>query len=583
MNGKRNRLNDKHRFILISAIYFLLQFALIRKIIGTSLFAYVLVLLTGLYGLILWVNTYGKNSLHEIKDQKLKSLLYFLIFCVSLGITYGVFRNHTEDKLFVEVYSVIVPSVDILLFFFFFSAFEWHISYKNIFLVSNLVLGIAMMMYIPPGEVPDEQDHINAAFYVSNKIMHLNENHYNVLQKDEAAVASHFYAKSACHSYDTYNVYLNELFSSDRDNELVKYSLDGYAGDEILYFMPAIGITLGRAVDLSAYSTILLGRLFNFLFYTLLTYISFSILPIGQSMLFAVTLLPMTLQQVMSVSYDVPLFAFSFLAFSLTLHNIYKSEKYDKKDLIVSILIFILMFNIKSHAYFLIGMMPLLVIIQRYLSTHLTSKTKKIIKWSLIVLLLAVVVLYAVLYLNGTIASMRYTPDMTDWHGAIDLQESYSIGYCLKHPAATVWLMLNTLICNTNTYYRQMIGSELGWLSIELPSTCINIISILLLLSTFKVEGDDAHFLDHQITHLILVVCVLTICFIFGGMAIGWTPVTYDVVMGVQGRYFIPVLPFMYILLKKVHITAGHSFENMLVFMMGMISAITVSILIIAL
>lgn len=575
--------NDKRRFFLFSVIYIFSDLILIRQTIGTELFKYGLVLLTGLYALILWINVYGKKSLNKIAESKWKFFLYFLLLCGGLGITYGVFGKHTADNLFVEVYSVIVPAVDILPFFLFFSVFEWHVSYKNMFLVTNLILGMTMMIYMPPGEVPDERDHINASFRVSNKIMHISENHYNVLQKDEADIADHVYAKNACLSNDAYNVYLSEMMSSRRNNELVRYSLDGFAGDEILYFIPGLGITLGRMINLSAYSTILLGRLFNFLFYTVLTYVSFSILPIGQTMLFAVTLLPMTLQQVMSVSYDVPLFAFSFLSFSSALHNIYKSDKYEKKDILISILIFILMFNIKSHAYFLIGMMPLLVILQRYLSVHLKAKTKKIFKWSLIVLLLFMIILYGVLYVNGTIASLKYTPNMTDWHGAIELQESYSVGYCLKHPAATVRLMLNTLIGNTNTYYQQMIGTELGWFSIEVPSTCTNIISVLLLLSAFKTESENTYFLDRHSIRLILTVSALTICFIFGGMAIGWTPVTYDVITGIQGRYFIPVLPFMYILLKKIHVTAENSFENALVFLIGIISVITISILVITL
>ena len=585
MRKEGMRLNDKKRFILFSVIYTFLSWFSIRWTAGTSQLKYILIITIGFLAIIFWINTYGKNSKKQIKNSKFKFFLYLLLTAGSMLITYRIFSRHSINEPFVIFFSFIIPTFNVLLFLFFFTAFEWHLAYKKIFLVSNLILGTGMMIYMPPGEVPDEQAHIKAAYRVSNKIMHINQNNYYVLRQDEADVASHDFEKNACFSIEAYNAYLSELTSPAKKGKTVEYTLDNMVNAEPFYIVPGIGISIGRIIGLNAYSTILLGRIFNFIFYTIIVYLAFSILPIGQELMLAVTLLPITLQQVISFSYDAPLFAFSFLSFSITLHYIYKmkSERFSKKDIIISAVVFLILFNIKSHAYFLLGLMPMLVILYSYLSEHLSNKTKKILKICIILTLLLLIFLYIFLYFNGTITSIKYKPNMIDWGGAIHSQEGYSLMYFLKNPVAVIKLAFYTARYDFYQYYRQMIGAALGWLDITLPDSLIYIISILLLFTSFRREDENVLPLSKNYSCLILIISLLTVCFVIGGLAIGWTPVTSNVVAGVQGRYFLPVTLFLYILLKKIGVTITCKLNQYNLLFCGIVAVFTIQYLIIGL
>ena len=70
-----------------------------------------------------------------------------------------------------------------------------------------------------------------------------------------------------------------------------------------------MGITLARALGLGSIGLLFLGRLFNLLFYTGMGYLTMRRMPFGKEVVFGVGLLPMTLNLVSSMSYDVMILA----------------------------------------------------------------------------------------------------------------------------------------------------------------------------------------------------------------------------------------------------------------------------------
>ena len=73
-----------------------------------------------------------------------------------------------------------------------------------------------------------------------------------------------------------------------------------------------IKIALGRLLHLNSVPTFYLGRMMNLLLFAILGMLAVRKMPFGKNILFATALLPLTLQQVASYSYDSVIIAFAF-------------------------------------------------------------------------------------------------------------------------------------------------------------------------------------------------------------------------------------------------------------------------------
>lgn len=118
---------------------------------------------------------------------------------------------------------------------------------------------------------------------------------------------------------------------------------------------------------------------------------------------------------------------------------------------------------------------------------------------------------------------------------------SYKLGFMLENPLHFPGAVLATLTGEAFGLWRQLIG-VLGWLDTHL-SVPVYIAISAALLATFaeRIEADRATrlriALHASATFMAYVVVVFLIFFIT------WTPPTETTVWGVQGRYFVVVLP----------------------------------------
>ncbi len=60
----------------------------------------------------------------------------------------------------------------------------------------------------------------------------------------------------------------------------------------------------------------------------------------------------------------------------------------------------------------------------------------------------------------------------------------------------------------------------------------------------------------------ILVLIFLSVVLVLTSMFLGWTPRGYTYITGIQGRYFLPLLPFLLILLFDRNLTIGKDFRK---------------------
>ena len=66
----------------------------------------------------------------------------------------------------------------------------------------------------------------------------------------------------------------------------------------------------------------------------------------------------------------------------------------------------------------------------------------------------------------------------------------------------------------------------------------------MIILSLFQNDNGDLH-LTVKERGLLVGISVLTTCFIFGGMLLQWSPMDQKIIQGLQGRYFVPIIPYL--------------------------------------
>ena len=119
----------------------------------------------------------------------------------------------------------------------------------------------------------------------------------------------------------------------------------------------------------------------------------------------------------------------------------------------------------------------------------------------------------------------------------------YSPAYILRHLPDTVLLVVRSIVENTDHYLRTLVGGSLSYYSVELAWTWVVALYLLLAFAAFPAQDElplpvGAH-------RGWLAAAALGCCALAVAGCITWTPVSHTTIYGLQGRYFLPVLPLL--------------------------------------
>lgn len=409
---------------------------------------------------------------------------------------------------------------------------------EYVFLLVGSFLGITYSLLIPPIAAPDESYHLGFVYAEAEKLRGWDTDEYF----ENGSVGTQFLRRiEAEHglseeeiTHEYYAALFPRLMEGEATDELVelKYS-NNHEVPHILYVPAAIGINLGRSLHLGAVPTFFLGRFLNLLLFLLTGFYAVKRIPFGKELLFFVMLLPMTIQEVNSFSCDSAILSLSFLSIALTLHFAYgEPGKRVVVDLILLFLSVFLLAQCKYGALVPMALLPL-VITLRY-----RKKDRRLAGIS--------AAMSGVALLLGFLPSIVKT-----FHSAVLVNEAapnYTAKYLLSHPYRLFLLFGNTIHRYMDHYLFSTIGTSLGWYKLNIPLH----IGVLFLIVLFflLIRGAQAPRIEGTGEKLLLGVCfILGIMTAVAGMMIGNTPDTSEEVIGVQGRYFLPYLPVLLLLL----------------------------------
>ena len=432
---------------------------------------------------------------------------------------------------------------------------------KKFFIIS-IIFGIVFSILIPLYQIPDELTHIN---------MILNDLNMKIDFNSE----SNGYGDTLriMHKYDE-KVNLDSYIDLDKKiniDEKIKPS----SINLIKHFPQFIGIILGKILHLPIIICITLCEFLAVLFYSFIGYKTIKYMPFKKELMMLLMLLPICIQQMGSFSYDVMLLSMCYLFIGYLLYLKYAKEHITLVN-ILSLFLILIIITIVKLPYVLLGFLIVTLPLDKLnikIGNILINK-ENIYKNKKIILIISIIVVILMIISGIFILNKMY-------FGRLLLA-------ALSYPKKSIPLILKTL-WSGKFYYIRGLTSEFGWLDTH-SSILFTIFVIVSLLITcfinFKRKNKNIVIIEQPFKKweiIYIYIIAITLIFIITLSMVDWTAVIMgftdldklnisglgDVIGrlpfigGLQSRYYVPVLPLIFIPIFNKKISNKLSLVNL--------------------
>lgn len=402
---------------------------------------------------------------------------------------------------------------------------------ESIFLLLFVPLSLGMMIVLPIWRAPDEPAHLQRAWQISIGQWFPDEESGGVFYEPENFLEGVRDAKET----RLYHVVTRWNSPMDMDN-LVESDVGANTGIYPVsnYFPQAMGMALVRLFTRSRMAIFYGARLAAWLVTLALFYYAVKRIPVGKTMLIALTLMPMMLQEAVSASADGMTCAASAAFAAFVISACMNPERLSWRGTAELFLLMALIGTLKMMYC------PLILLSLAIPDACFGSKKRK---YATLIGMMAVVLGFALLWM--LFCNANYVGAETGRGGAMREQ----LAQMLQYPAGFLAVLGRTVFYRFGSYAEQLIGKDLSWLNLPIPSLIFWALAAALCriaqLDDGLPGGMDA------LRRSGMALCGLCALIIFVGLYIWETPLGNETVLGVQGRYFIPLLPVLYAALKR--------------------------------
>ncbi len=317
-----------------------------------------------------------------------------------------------------------------------------------------------------------------------------------------------------------------------------------------LTYMPQIiGVRLARFFSDKLYIAAYAGRIFGFITVGLMLARAIHLLPFGREIVFVIGLFPITVQEAVSLSGDAFTLAVATYFTAYAVHAMCDSGGLSKGEIAEGFLLLLFLGGCK-FIYVPLAILLLIVPADRF-----GGRQKKIIM-GIVALLMLAAECFGWLAVTG-----RYM-DYAFREGVNVIAQREVI---LAQPLQFLGIYAATLGENLSYLLTGMTASHLGIYNVEPPIWISRLGLIALLAAAFvswekdwgkkqTASSKKASLKPAQIICMLLVTILIAIL-IGISLYLQWTPVGAQRIEGIQGRYFLPILPaFMLAVTNLLHL-----------------------------
>ena len=323
----------------------------------------------------------------------------------------------------------------------------------------------------------------------------------------------------------------------------------------------AIGILLGNLFALPAIVVIILGRICDLAFYTVLCYLAIKKAEYYKSLYFMVATLPIGLFLAGSYSIDPILISSSLLFISICLKYYFNdNQKITRSELILLLVCGIFIASVKYLVYTPILLLFFLI------PRKCFSKKVYLLELGSAILIIAIMVLFQLKGLN----MFEFTEDR---NGDVDV--SRQIQFILHNKMFSLRNFSEYFVSRSLPHIE-----DFGYSSIAGVPVVTSYIGIFVLVASM-LEKNKYNFAEQKKKRLFGLLSLFILFIVFGltivALYAGFTPVGKYAVEGLQTRYLVPVIIFLMIPLSFIDVKNNiKNYEKKISFMMnvGMINLI---------
>jgi uncharacterized membrane protein len=412
-----------------------------------------------------------------------------------------------------------------------------YIAPEYAFLAIGLLFGLILIYTNPPFQSNDEERHFYNSYFASTGQIAPRQNGDQVggfLPTNLLNVTKSFQGirfENAKLSQKNVNSIATTPLAPD---DTTFYNNPNYSISPIPYLPFVVGIWISRAIDSNPISLLHGARFMGLVTFLVAVFFAIRIIPVHKYVLLVVALTPTTLFQASSVTYDTVSMAATFLMFALILSYVMRETELSNKELLLLVLLAVVQ-RFAKNGYFLVPFLFFLI------------PQKKIgPRWKSVVMFLCLAGTYFLPQItwDSFISSLHL-------HGGQAFQKDFyfdagaQISFYKARPIELIkYLTLNGL-AQGKAWIIGAIG-RFGYSYVPL-SLALVFLHGLILIAISVLDSKP----DHQ---LLPIQKVITFCVFAGtaGVIIGGffmnSPVGARLIFGLQGRYFLPVIPLLLLL-----------------------------------
>ncbi len=460
--------------------------------------------------------------------------------------------------------NLLYKAILILLFLFVGGMGIWHITLKKTYrpavmaLVTVLFFGGIYMLIFPPFSTPDEDIHYANAYTLSNMLMFqetTDADGYVYMRADDAALSLPTEPEK-----EEYLYIAKALFSGIENSEMIVSTYQGTDTFIWIYLPQALGLTLGRLLQAGPLLSWYLARFFNLLVYGIMIYKAVSWMPFASFSPVAISLMPMVLELISSLSYDAGVIGLSLMFTAYALRLIYISPTVKKKDVVMVTLLMAFLTPVKV-IYSVLALLMFCIPKQKFGTRKKYGMTAGVMILGMIATTLAAQASRFVIYLSGN----NTTPEAIGGEG-------YQLSTLLLNPGMVAKIYLESIRRMGGTQLGMMLGDKLGYIIIPVNLIIIMAVLLCLIFSVIHVEQEPLY-VTWKHKWIFTAICVAIYFLANFLMLLAWTQAGLPYIQGVQGRYYIPGLLLLLCITRSRNLTLKYSVDHYLYFIMSLANA----------
>ncbi len=411
------------------------------------------------------------------------------------------------------------------------------LEYLYVFIA--LGFGIVFIFLIPPGWNSDEPQHywrvqqivhgdvLSKNFEWSNSTwtggpISVNSTNFILSYGGYTAINDYSYRLK-------FPMFANNGMNTEKDNnEKVNVSFSGSARySPVVYLPQIIGVWIADNIGASLLFGFILAKMLGLIVQVSCFAYAIRLLPKGKWILFAVGLLPSTIVQSVAFGGDVMTTSVIVLFISLVLYASYRPEKINKK-IITSIIALIFFLGLVKIAYLPLASLIILIPITQ-------KRFRNIKSISALGILSVIAALPGVIWYQMTSFAKDHYSNGVDF----ELQKTYVIDYPLKFAKT----LLRTYLTDDQPKLLKTLFGNFVWDSAPLPLIFMFAGVVILTISCFLSSPRELQIhLTKTVKTILLSMFIGLTVLISYALYVYYTPLKSTSILGIQGRYFLPIL-----------------------------------------